>query len=62
MIRFTEQEVVVVLVAVGKAVVSETRVVVGGEMLVAGSAAVVHPTPVKAATPACSTTRPTLDE
>ena len=57
-----KQEVCVVLVAVGKVVVPETRVVHDFEMPVSGSAAVVHPTPVVAEFCACSTTPNTLHE
>lgn len=61
-IGFVWQEVVLVLVAVHKAVVSETQVVFGVGVLLAGSAAVVQPNPVKPATRACPTTPHTLDE
>ena len=62
MIGFVKQEVAVVLVDVDEAVVSETQVVVGAEVLDAESVAVVHPTSVEAATRACSTNPHTLDE
>ena len=61
-IGFVEQEIAVVLVAVDKAVVSETQVVVGVEVLRSGSVAAVHLAPVEAATRACPTTPHTLDE
>ena len=62
MLGIVEQEGVFIIVAVDKVVVSGTGVAVGGEILVDGSGAAVHPFRVVAEICACSTTPHTLDE